>query len=246
MGRDWHQVKHLPRKSVWIKGVGRVENFSRFLAFPSFQSMIYAAITIMIAFTVHEFAHAYVAYKFGDHTAKKQGRLTLNPIHHLDPLGTILIFIAGFGWARPVPVNRFFFKNPRMSGILVSIAGPISNLVMAMLAFLIWYGLLSAGLFDGAQMNTLMGFFNVFIQLNLVLFVFNLLPFPPLDGYRIVEDLAPARIRPTLTQYETYGALIFLILVITPLDGYTIHPLINVFIPSIASGLNSFFSQLFL
>lgn len=223
-----------------------MEQFSRFLAFPSFQSMIYAAITIIIAFTVHEYSHAYVAYKFGDDTAKKQGRLTLNPIQHLDPLGTILIFIAGFGWARPVPVNRFFFKNPRMSGILVSIAGPISNLLMAMLAFMIWYGLLSTGLLDGNQITTLMGFFNVFIQLNLVLFVFNLLPFPPLDGYRIVEDLVPARIRPTLTQYETYGALIFLILVITPLDRFTIHPLINVFIPSIAGGLNNFFSQLFL
>ena len=103
-----------------------LENFD-FLAYPL--SMIpYLAITLMIAFTFHEFAHAFVAYKFGDMTAKNQGRLTLNPLKHLDPIGTILIFIAGFGWARPVPVNRFFFKKPRLAGILVSVAGPLSNL----------------------------------------------------------------------------------------------------------------------
>ncbi len=216
-----------------------------FLAFPSWQDMIYAAITIIIAFAVHEFAHAYVAYKFGDNTAKNQGRLTLNPIRHLDPLGTILIFIAGFGWARPVPVNRFFFKNPRLAGILVSIAGPISNLVMAVIAFAVWYGMMASGLSPEIQ-TQFIGFVNVFIQLNLVLFVFNLLPFPPLDGYRIVEDLAPAHIRPKLTQYEAYGSLLFLILVITPLDRYTIHPIINVVIPTLAGGINNFFAQLFL
>lgn len=91
----------------------------------SLQEIPLVAITLMVAFTVHEFAHAYVAYKFGDETAKNQGRLTLNPLQHLDPLGTILIFIAGFGWARPVPVNRFFFKKPKLAGVLVSVAGPI-------------------------------------------------------------------------------------------------------------------------
>ncbi|MGJ7920694.1 site-2 protease family protein [Neobacillus sp. LXY-4] len=197
----------------------------------------------MVAFTVHEFAHAFVAYKFGDSTAKNQGRLTLNPMKHLDPIGTLLIFIAGFGWARPVPVNRFFFKNPRLAGISVSIAGPLSNLVMAMLGFLTWYASVRAGLAEGTLMN-LQDFLNIFIQLNLVLFVFNLLPFPPLDGYRIVEDLVPKHIRPRLTQYESYGALIFLILVITPLDQYTIHPIMNSVIPFIADGFNQFFSQL--
>ncbi len=222
-----------------------MEQFFSFLAFQSVQDMMYAAITIMIAFTVHEFSHAYVAYKFGDHTAQKQGRLTINPIKHLDPFGTILIFIAGFGWARPVPVNRFFFKKPRLAGILVSVAGPISNLLMAILAYVVLYGMAGAGL-AGMFSDGLLAFFNVFIGLNLMLFVFNLLPFPPLDGYRIVEDLVPANIRPKLTQYESYGVLIFLILVITPLDQYTISPIIHVVIPFIASSLSDFFSQLFL
>ena len=216
----------------------------QFLAF-SIQELPYVAITLMIAFTVHEFAHAYVAYKFGDPTAKNQGRITLNPIKHLDPIGTILIFIAGFGWARPVPVNRFFFKNPRLAGILVSVAGPVSNLIMAMLGFMIWFILLKLGVAAGLP-SAVPDFFNIFIHLNLVLFVFNLLPLPPLDGYRIIEDLAPANIRPKLTQYESYGTLIFLILVITPLDQYTIRPIFRTVIPALSNGLGDFFSMLFM
>lgn len=216
----------------------------QFLAF-SLGEIPYVVITLMIAFTVHEFAHAYVAYKFGDPTAKNQGRLTLNPMQHLDPIGTILIFIAGFGWARPVPVNRFFFKNPRLAGISVSIAGPISNLIMASLGFLIWYAMVGMGVAAGLP-AFVPEFFNVFIHLNLVLFIFNLIPLPPLDGYRIVEDLMPKSIRPKLTQYEAYGSVIFLILVITPLDQYTIQPIFRVLLPIVSNGLGDFFSGLFL
>jgi Zn-dependent protease len=217
-----------------------VENF---LAFP-LREIPYVAITLMIAFTVHEFAHAFVAYKFGDETAKRQGRLTLNPIHHLDPVGTLLIFIAGFGWARPVPVNRFFFKNPRLAGILVSIAGPISNLLLASFGFLVWNLLLHFGL--ATQISTsFVDFLNLFIHLNLVLFIFNLLPLPPLDGYRIMEDLAPTSVRAKMTQYETYGSLIFLILVLTPLDQYTINPIFQTVLPAVAGGISNFFAVIF-
>lgn len=216
----------------------------QFLAF-SLREIPYVVITLMAAFTVHEFAHAFVAYKFGDPTAKNQGRLTLNPIQHLDPFGTILIFIAGFGWARPVPVNRFFFKNPRLAGICVSIAGPISNLILAALGYLVWYLLLAFG--AAASLPAYVPeFLNLFIHLNLVLFIFNLLPFPPLDGYRIVEDLVPNDIRPKLTQYEAYGSVIFLILVITPLDRYTIQPIFSTVLPVVSNGLNAFFSAIFM
>jgi Zn-dependent protease len=217
-----------------------LENFD-FLAYPL--SMIpYLAITLMIAFTFHEFAHAFVAYKFGDMTAKNQGRLTLNPLKHLDPIGTILIFIAGFGWARPVPVNRFFFKKPRLAGILVSVAGPISNLILASIGFIVAFGLTR---FGTTAPEGFYQFLDIFIQLNIVLFIFNLLPFPPLDGYRIVEDLAPTNVRAKMTQYEQYGALIFLILVFTPLDNYTIQPIFSVVIPWVWDGLNNFFSMFF-
>ncbi len=212
------------------------------LAFPLSQ-LPFVIITLMIAFTVHEFAHAYTAYKFGDPTAKNQGRVTLNPIQHLDPIGTILILIAGFGWARPVPVNRYHFKNPKLAGITVSIAGPLSNLLMAILAFIIWYGLGGLGLWTSTPMFV-NEFLNTFIHLNLLLFVFNLLPLPPLDGYRIIEDLAPANIRAKMTQFEVYGSLIFIILVITPLGNYTIQPIFRTVLPFLSQGLDEFFYRL--
>ncbi|MEH7234660.1 site-2 protease family protein [Bacillus sp. JJ1562] len=203
-----------------------MEQLSRFLAF-DLALIPYVVITLLVAFTVHEFAHAYVAYRFGDDTAKRQGRLTLNPIAHLDPFGTILIFLAGFGWARPVPVNRFHFKKPRLAGILVSVAGPLSNLVVAALALLIYIILIRVGVFNAIPQGFGEGletFFNLFVRLNIMLFIFNLLPFPPLDGYRIIEDLVPARIRPRLTQYEGLGIVLFLVLVITPLGDRFLFP----------------------
>jgi Zn-dependent protease len=217
------------------------QGLGQFLAYP-LRDIPFVAITLMIAFTFHEFSHAYVAYRFGDMTAKKQGRLTLNPIQHLDPIGTLLIFIAGFGWARPVPVNRYNFKKPRLAGVLVSIAGPLSNLILTALGFLIWYAFMKAG----AISTSIVDFLNLFIQLNIVLFIFNLLPFPPLDGYRIVEDLVPNDARAKMTQYESYGSLLFLIIVITPLSRYTIQPIFNYVVPYLLNGLNSFFYHLFL
>ncbi|RIV07541.1 site-2 protease family protein [Priestia flexa] len=199
---------------------------NQFLAFP-LEYIPYVAITLIIAFTLHEFAHAFVAYKFGDETAEKQGRLTLSPLSHLDPLGTILLLVVGFGWAKPVPVNRFFFKNPRLAGVLVSIAGPLSNLFLAFLGVLGWFLILQfAGYID-----PLYKFFNMFITINIVLFLFNLLPFPPLDGYRIVEDLVPNTVRAKMTQYESWGILLFLVLIITPLDRYIIAPIYDIGIP---------------
>ncbi|WP_099360864.1 site-2 protease family protein [Fredinandcohnia onubensis] len=206
-----------------------MEQLSGFLAF-DLSLIPYVVITLLVAFTVHEFAHAYVAYKFGDDTAKRQGRLTLNPIAHLDPFGTILIFLAGFGWARPVPVNRFHFKRPRLAGILVSVAGPLSNLLVAALALLIYIIFIRVGVFAAIPEAVGEGFetfINLFVRLNIVLFIFNLLPFPPLDGYRIIEDLVPARIRPKLTQYESLGIVLFLVLVITPVGDRFLYPLLT-------------------
>lgn len=194
----------------------------RYLAYP-LELIPYVAVVLIIAFTLHEFAHAYVAYRFGDPTARNQGRLTLSPLAHLDPIGTILIFIAGFGWARPVPVNRFYFKNPRLAGILVSIAGPLSNLFIAFVGMV-----LLILMYDDIMASTVLAnFFSILINLNILLFVFNLLPLPPLDGYRILEDLVPRDVRAKMTQYEGYGVFIFLFLVITPLGKYTIFPIIH-------------------
>lgn len=220
-----------------------MDTIQHFLAYP-LSEIPFVALTLIIAFTVHEFAHAYVAYKFGDLTAKKQGRVTLNPMSHIDPLGALMIFIAGFGWARPVPVNRFFFKKPRLAGILVTVAGPISNFVMASVGYLVVYSLAKAGLGENLP-SFAVEFFNVFIQLNIVLFIFNLLPLPPLDGYRILEDLMPNDLRAKMTQYETYGSFVFLLLVLTPLNNYTIQPIFNVVLPWVMNGMDNFFYNLF-
>ncbi|WP_409293485.1 site-2 protease family protein [Peribacillus sp. SCS-37] len=215
--------------------------FESILRFP-LEELPYIIITLVIAFTLHEFAHAYTAYKFGDPTAQKQGRLTLNPAVHLDPLGTILLLVAGFGWARPVPVNRNYFKNPRVAGILVSLAGPLSNLLIAAIGFAVYFGLISAGIQENEYVTK---FITTLIELNVLLFVFNLIPLPPLDGYRIIEDLAPSGIRAKMTQFEAYGSIIFIILVLTPLSRYTIDPIFNTVIPAVYSGLSGIFSALF-
>lgn len=211
----------------------------------SIEQLPYVIITLLIAFTIHEFAHAYVAYKFGDPTAKNQGRLTLNPVQHIDPIGALFLLIAGFGWARPVPVNRYHFKNPRLAGILVSLAGPISNLLLAAIGVAILYGSLAAGTADSLPFYVL-DFLKFFISINVLLFVFNLIPLPPLDGYRIVEDLAPVNVRAKMTQFEQYGTLIFLILVlIEPLNELTIQPIFNTVIPWVYSILQSIFIAIF-
>lgn len=202
-----------------------INTLSSFLRYP-IQDLPFVVITLLIAFTVHEFAHAYTAYRFGDNTAKDQGRLTLNPIQHLDPFGTILILIAGFGWARPVPVDRRNFKNPRAAGVLVSIMGPISNLVLAFIGYGIFYFLISTGSWTGTS-KFFMDFLDVFVRLNMMLFIFNLFPLPPLDGYRIVEDLVSPTVRAKMTQYEQYSILVFLIILVTPLDQYTIFPIMQ-------------------
>ncbi|RWR12493.1 site-2 protease family protein [Siminovitchia fortis] len=211
----------------------------RFLAFPLEQIPLVAAV-LLIAFTVHEFAHAFTAYKFGDPTAKDQGRLTLNPMHHLDPIGTLLIFIAGFGWARPVPVNRYHFKNPRLAGIFVSLMGPISNFALAVLGTAILFILMVTGV-AGQLPIFVTQFFSLFVWINVMLFVLNLLPVPPLDGYRIIEDLVSPSLRAKMTQYEQYGSLIFLILVITPLSHYTIRPILNTVVPFFVDSIQSVF-----
>lgn len=192
----------------------------------SWADLPYIIITVIIGFTLHEFAHAYVAYKFGDPTAEKQGRLTLNPIAHIDPLGALFIILVGFGWARPVPVNRYYFKRPRLAGVLVSLAGPVSNLVLAFIGFILFAILYKTGITNGMPFD-FFPFLQIFIYMNLLLFAFNLIPLPPLDGYRIIEDLVTSRIRAKMSQYEVYGSILFIVLVVTGLSNSTIFPYIR-------------------
>jgi Zn-dependent protease len=203
-------------------------NMSNILGFP-YEDIPFVLLVILIAFTLHEFAHAFFAYKFGDPTAKDQGRVTLNPMAHLDIIGIIFILVAGFGWARPVPVNRSYFRKPRLMGIIVSIAGPISNLLIAFAGMLIYVLVIYYNLMDHTSPGVRVAldrFFYYLINLNVMLFIFNLIPIPPLDGYRIVQDLAPNRVRAWLSQYEHWAVFILLLLVFIPqLNRHTLQPI---------------------
>ncbi|WHX47731.1 site-2 protease family protein [Paenibacillus woosongensis] len=209
----------------------------------------YFLITLIIAFTVHEFSHAYFANKFGDPTARLQGRLTLNPAVHFDLFGVILLLIAGFGWARPVPVNRDNFDKPRQMGIVVAAAGPLSNLLLGFLGTMIYVALSRFGILDMISneilYNAVHTFFGIFNFWNFFLFLFNLLPLPPLDGYRILEDIVPDRARISLKQFEQWSVLIFLLILIIPqLRSVIIEPLYAA-ASSIYFQFGSFFLMLF-
>ncbi|MBC1539908.1 site-2 protease family protein [Listeria seeligeri] len=200
-----------------------------FLAYP-LELIPYVLVTLLIAFTIHEWAHALVALAFGDDTAKNQGRLSLNPLVHIDLFGLLLILIAGFGWAKPTPVNRFKLKKRRLGSVLVSLAGPISNLLLAIIGVGIYSILLNTSYEYGSVIPT---FLMVFVNLNIVLFVFNLIPLPPLDGYQVLIEFLPLSARAKLEPVERYAMLIFLIIALTPISQFTIQPIFNTVIPFI-------------
>ncbi|GIP39589.1 putative zinc metalloprotease YwhC [Paenibacillus sp. J31TS4] len=191
---------------------------NNFLAF-SFDQLPFVFLALILAFTLHEFAHAITADKFGDDTPRSMGRVTLNPAVHLDVLGTILIFLVGFGWAKPVLIRRSAFKKPRLMSVIVSVAGPLANLLLAFVGMLIMYLLANYGVFETMSpglRNAVLLFLVLLIRLNFVLFLFNLLPLPPLDGYRILQEFLPLRARLAVQQYEQWAVYLFLLFVFIP------------------------------
>lgn len=151
----------------------------------SIEELLAFAIALIPAFAIHEFAHAFMAYRLGDPTAKDLGRLTLNPLKHLDVLGTLMVFVVGFGWAKPVPVNPYNLRRGRRDMALVAVVGPLSNLALAGVVAFVW----RVSGFAGGE--TVANMVLVFIYLNIALLFFNLLPIPPLDGYRVVLGILP-------------------------------------------------------
>jgi len=182
--------------------------------------LLIQAPVILFALTVHEFCHAWVANMLGDDTAKRQGRLTLNPLAHLDVLGTILMFIAGFGWARPVPINPLNFKNPRRGMLLVALAGPVSNFIMAIVAGVGLRFIIPSlsGIELGSTLSGVMSVSLVMIiltlQFGLALAIFNMIPIAPLDGSRVLFGLLPERQAYAYSRFEPYGMLILFALFI--------------------------------
>ena len=191
-------------------------------------TLISRAIVLVIAFTIHEFSHAWVATRFGDETPRINGRLTLNPLAHLDPMGSLLLLVAGFGWAKPVPVNPYALQRRSSSAMMwVSLAGPASNLALAILAA-IPFRLGLANLTDAFGVNE--GFFPTvsqvmvdFIAINLLLMLFKLIPLAPLDGDKIAEFFLPPNLARSFENIRPYGPLILIVLVmVMPMFGIDI------------------------
>ncbi|GGI43515.1 putative zinc metalloprotease YwhC [Paenibacillus marchantiophytorum] len=201
------------------------------LLFYDWSTLPFVILVLVISFTVHEFAHAYSAYKLGDSTAYQFGRVSLNPMVHLDLFGTIMLLIAGFGWAKPVPVNRANFKNPRLMGIIVTAAGPISNLILAFITIFVAVLLQKYGWLEGISSGSLKAiilFLKLMLSINITLFLFNLIPIPPLDGYRIIQDLVDLRYSESLQKFEQWASVIFLLVVfVRPLRQVTLDPYLS-------------------
>ena len=179
------------------------------------QTLVLLIPVILFALTVHEYAHGIVAYRLGDPTAKQAGRLTLNPLSHLDPVGTIMLFLVGLGWAKPVPVDPRYFANPKRDMLWVALAGPAANMGLALLSGLIIRFVTSdpSAYLSGALGPILISMMVRSLQINLMLAVFNMLPVPPLDGSKIMYSLLPPQYAHWNYNLERYGPMVLLGLV---------------------------------
>ncbi len=197
---------------------------------------IIAAPAILFALTVHEFFHAFLAFKFGDTTARDMGRLTLNPLAHLDFMGTLMMFLSGFrfGWAKPVPVNPMNLKNPRVADFWISIAGPLSNLGLGLIFGLI-FRIINNLSVEIPEAVVMFLFFSVMINVSLAFF--NLIPVFPLDGSHILRSILPEKYESTLDQFDRFGPYLLLILIIIGGFWFILGPFISFFVKLFA-GIN--------
>lgn len=190
---------------------------------PRLAELLLSLPAVLWAITFHEFCHGYAAYRLGDPTAMRSGRLTLNPLAHLDPVGALLLLVARFGWAKPVPIDPRFFKNPGRDMVIVSLAGAAGNIATAFLAGLLMRVMPKALLMNYAVLN----FMVLMVFINLGLAVFNLLPIPPLDGSKILYVLLPPRWMEAYYKLERYGMLILMVLVIFGVVQQVMSPVVR-------------------
>ena len=195
--------------------------------------LIILAPPLLFALTFHEFAHGFIAYRLGDPTARDAGRLTLNPLKHLDPLGTIAFFFIKFGWAKPVPVNPRYFQNPKKDMLWVALAGPVTNLALAVISAIltkaIWTlaSILPYSSTTEAILVPLNSMLIASVWINLVLCIFNFLPIPPLDGSRILMGLLPNNLALSYMRIERFGFIIILVLAFSGILSKVIVPVIS-------------------
>lgn len=178
---------------------------------------------LLLALTFHEFAHGYVAYRMGDNTAKYQGRLSLNPIHHMDIIGTLCLLFFRFGWAKPVPVNINNFRNRKKGIIFVSLAGPIANFILAFICYVI-LKLISPYYLMSKIASFFVEILASAVGMNIGLMIFNLIPIPPLDGSKVLMEFLPYNVRYKMYSLERYSSILLLILlytgIISPILGF--------------------------
>lgn len=210
--------------------------------------LIVFMVVLLMAISIHEAGHAWMSYKYGDDTAFLLGRVTLNPVAHTDPIGTLLIPILAFvlgaaggalasipliGWGKPTPVNPRKWTKYKQANVMVSLAGIGANLILAAIGFVIFKGLLEGGVINAANadqglIKPIVIFFQYLIMLNVSLAVFNLLPFPPLDGSKVLSTFLPESFQPVFALLEQYGFLILMLLVYWGLIGLIIRPVFAV------------------
>jgi len=191
----------------------------------SLETMIYTVPGLIVALSFHEFAHALVADRLGDPTPRRFGRLTLEPWVHMDPVGTLVLLFYRFGWAKPVPVNPQYFRRPRQDMLLVALAGPLTNFIIAFVLALIMVTVFLAS--PQAPAQTAIEILRAGIFINLALGVFNLLPVPPLDGSKILAGILPYKSARVFHQYEHLGPLILLVVLVSGAGGRIIGPLVG-------------------
>ncbi|SMC58243.1 site-2 protease family protein [Sporomusa malonica] len=183
--------------------------------------MIFRIPALLIALTVHEYAHARVAVALGDPTPRFMGRLTLNPVAHLDPIGLLMLWLFKFGWAKPVPINPSYFKNYRQDMLMVSLAGPVSNMILALITAFAIGILAKMQLLSGDWVKVLWMTYSY----NIILAIFNLVPIPPLDGSKVLASILPGRQGYVFEQMEQYGPFILMALVYIGVIGMVTYPL---------------------
>jgi Zn-dependent protease len=195
-------------------------------------SLLLTLPAVLIAITFHEYAHAFAADKLGDDTPRRQGRLTLNPLAHLDPVGTIMLVFAGFGWGKPVEINPRNFNRDRSmtaSEAIVSIAGPLMNFILAIVFSIIYFAIIKFALsFSFTQVGAIiLSLIQITVIINLGLGIFNLIPLPPLDGSKVLNHFLPYKAKEWFAGYSQVFYIIFVVLWITGIAGDIISPIIN-------------------